>query len=679
MNARPALPLRWALGFAVLYAVLAFLARLTTVDGQAVSLLWPGSGVAMLWLLAEAPRRQLRVLVPLAAIHAGVAWATHAPTPVFVLGAVSMACQTWITVALLRRWCPTLLGAGGTESFRSPRTLAYTCAAAVLGSAAGALIGTFGVRAAGAGWDGWVLQAWFSRHLTGLLVVGCIGHLAWEWRTQRIAPRARGGSRRELVVLWAVSVLVVAAIFLQPLPIVFVVMPLCVWSAARYPTFVAALHALALGVVALVLTLAGHGPSAIVGDPVQKVLVGQIFLIAVVLTGLAVGTLGDRIDELVARTARERARAAEQAELLAEMTENMDEGLVVLDREGRIERSNGASRRLARRVRPGAPDAEALAALVRLVLDPTSDHTGASRAELGVGDVQVPLPSGDDLVVAVSRAEIARRDDGRSGVLLVLSEVTEHREGIRPLAGFASTAAHDLRGPLTAIRSWLDLAALDLEEDSDTLASIRRAERASVQMAELIDDLLAHATAQAGDLVAQDVSLSGAGGALVNATALLRPDDLLDVPADGLPVVHGDEVALKQLFANLVGNAVKYARPGVPAQVRVAAHSRGSRVVIDVEDNGVGVDEHERTLIFQRFHRSDSVRAGFRGTGMGLSICQTIVQRHGGTIECLPAPSGQGSVFRFDLPAAAYEPVSVLPASSPASVPPEVDDELATA
>ena len=170
-------------------------------------------------------------------------------------------------------------------------------------------------------------------------------------------------------------------------------------------------------------------------------------------------------------------------------------------------------------------------------------------------------------------------------------------------------------------------------------------------MADLIDDLLAHAMAEAGELEARDIPLTGAGGALSGAAALLGPDDVLEVP-DGLPRVHADEVAMGQLFANLVGNAVKYARPGVPAKVTVRAQRQGSRVVVDVEDNGVGVAEHERVLIFQRFHRSDTVRAGFRGTGMGLSICQTIVSRHGGSIECLPVESGPGSVFRFDLPAA---------------------------
>jgi signal transduction histidine kinase len=236
-------------------------------------------------------------------------------------------------------------------------------------------------------------------------------------------------------------------------------------------------------------------------------------------------------------------------------------------------------------------------------------------------------------------------------VLLVLREVTEHRSGLRPLADFASTAAHDLRGPLSAIRSWLSLAVEDVEPASDALMPMRRAERAAEQMADLIDDLLEHALAESGDLAARDVPLGGPDGVLAQVGALLGPDDLLEV-LDGAPSVHADPIALRQLFGNLVGNAVKYAKPGQHATIRVRAQQQGARVVVEVEDSGVGVDDADRALIFQRFHRSGAVRAHFRGTGMGLSICQSIVQRHGGTIECVATAPGTGSVFRFDLPAA---------------------------
>ena len=639
-----------AAAFAVAYALLTLVGRATAIEGQVVSLIWPGAGVALLWLLAESPRHTLRVLVPLMAIHFGVVVATGVPPLLGFFGALSVTLQTAVAGLLLRRWCPTMLGAGGTASIRSPRNLAVMAGAAAIGCALGAVIGTIGLWLSPAPAPALTPVAWFARHIVGVLTVGAVGHLAWEWRTQTIPARVHGGSRAELVVLWVVSVVATILVFLQPYPIIFLVIAFAVWSAARFATFPAALHCLVLGGIALSLSLTDHGPLDAIGDPVAEVLVSQLFVLTVLLTGLAVGALGDRVDESYAAATAARAQAAEQAELLAEMTESMDEGLIVLDAAGRVERSNGASRRLAHRVSRATTNAEALAELVDQLRHPAPSDTGAVRAELGVGDVVITLSSGEEVVLAVSRAALTRAH-GTPGVLLVLREVTEHRSGLRPLAGFASTAAHDLRGPLSAIRSWVGLAADDLETDSPAAEPLRRAERAAEQMGELIGDLLEHALAEAGELAARDVPLDGPDGVLDQVSGLLGPDDVLEAVPD-LPAVRADPVALRQLFGNLIGNAVKYARPGEHASITVRARRQGSRVVVEVEDCGVGVEESERSLIFQRFHRSGAVRAHFRGTGMGLSICQTIVQRHGGTIECLSTPPGSGTVFRFDLPAA---------------------------
>ncbi|WP_299929239.1 ATP-binding protein [uncultured Nocardioides sp.] len=639
-----------AVAFAAAYVVLTLVGRATAIEGQVVSLVWPGSGVAFLWLLAESPRHVLRVLAPLLVLHFGVVVATGVSPLLGLFGAVSVTLQTAVAGLLLRRWCPTMLGAGGTQSIRSPRNLAATAGAAAVGCALGAVVGTLGLWLDGATVEALTPVAWFARHVVGVLTVGAVGHLAWEWHTQPIPARTHGGSRTELVLLWVLSVASTALLFVQPYPVVFLVIGFAVWSAARFRTFPAALHCLVLGGIALVLSLTGHGPFASIEDPVAEVLVSQLFMVAVLLTGLAVGALGDRVDELYAAATAARADAAEKAELLGEMTESMDEGLVVLDPDGRVERSNGASRRLAHRVSTATTDADALSELVGLLSDPAPSRTGAVRAELGVGDVVIALPSGEEVVLAVSRATLSR-SSGSPGVLLVMREVTEHRSGLRPLAGFASTAAHDLRGPLSAIRSWLSLAVDDLEPGSEAAEPLRRAERASEQMGELIGDLLEHALAESGEIAAREVSITGSGGVLDQVSGLLGPEDVLEADPD-LPSVRADPVAVRQLFGNLIGNAVKYARPGEPATITVRARRQGSRVVVEVEDHGVGVDDSERALIFQRFHRSGAVRAHFRGTGMGLSICQTIVQRHGGTIECLATPPGSGTVFRFDLPAA---------------------------
>ena len=113
-----------AAAFATAYALLTLIGRATATEGQVVSLIWPGSGVALLWLLAESPRHVLRVLVPLMAIHFGVVLATGVSPLLGFFGAASVTLQTAVTGLLLRRWCPTMLGAGGTASIRSPRNLA---------------------------------------------------------------------------------------------------------------------------------------------------------------------------------------------------------------------------------------------------------------------------------------------------------------------------------------------------------------------------------------------------------------------------------------------------------------------------------------------------------------------------------------------------------------------------
>ncbi len=311
------LSLRRSLLLAAVYAVLATLGRLTVADSNIVGLVWPGAGVAMLWLLMESPRRQARVLVPLTLVHGGIDWVTGAPTGMVVLGALSLACQTWTTVALLDAGAPP---AGGRwhRQLPLPADLGLGlrgCCPRQPGRRCHRLAGGSG-SSADPLWNVWAPLAWFGRHLHGLIAVGYVGHLAWEWNTQPVARRANGGSRREFVVMWVVSVLVVAVVFLQPLPIVFLVIPLCVWSAARFATYLAGLHALALGMGGLLLTLAGRSPSTSLEDPVQAVFVAQLFLVSVVLTGLFVGTLSDRIDELVGRMsagAREVGRAGRAA------------------------------------------------------------------------------------------------------------------------------------------------------------------------------------------------------------------------------------------------------------------------------------------------------------------------------------------------------------------------------
>jgi signal transduction histidine kinase len=128
--------------------------------------------------------------------------------------------------------------------------------------------------------------------------------------------------------------------------------------------------------------------------------------------------------------------------------------------------------------------------------------------------------------------------------------------------------------------------------------------------------------------------------------------------------VLGDRVLVRRVLDNLLANAVKYARPGEPAQVHIGARTDGRWCRIEVTDRGIGVPAGQHEAIFAELHRAHA-GAGRPGTGLGLAICRRIVQRHGGTIGAEPGRA-DGARIWFTLPAAD----AVLPAGRPGDQPP---------
>lgn len=640
--------------FAAAHLLLVVLGRATVPDGASASLFWPAAGVVVLWLMAETPRRWPLVLALVGAELVLGLGLTGADATFVVLAVLSVWVQSVAIVAGLRRWTPWLLGAGGHEGVRTPRAISRVLVVVAAACLLGALVGATGVWLGEPAFDAMAYVAWWARQYAAVVIVGGVGHLAWEWFTERPRPRAYGGGPRELALLAVGSGVTAVAVFLQPLPLAYLLLPFSVWCAARYATFFAGLQVAGVGIVAVVLTLGGHGPYGDHGDSPTGALLIQVFILVMALTALGVGILSDRIDDLVAELETSLRQSAARGDLLRGVTESMGEGLVVLDPDGRVALSNAASRRLARRFTPGADDQEALTSLVA-ALDPMEAAGRARRVELGPGDVLVDLPGGEEVVLAVTSGPVGGPEDGHEpGRLLVLREVTEHRAGLRPLVDFASTVAHDLRGPLTVMHTWLSL--LDespaVAADEHLQTSVERINRGAVQMGRLIDDLLAHAVAEGGVLSPEVVALGGRDGVVAEVVGLLAAPEGTVRVVGPLPSVRADRGAVRQVLANLVDNARKYARPEVPPEIEVSAAREGDRVVVSVRDNGIGVPAEDRDRVFDRFQRAGATRSASRGSGIGLSICRTIVERHGGTIACLPVEDGPGSVFRFDLPAA---------------------------
>ncbi len=233
------------------------------------------------------------------------------------------------------------------------------------------------------------------------------------------------------------------------------------------------------------------------------------------------------------------------------------------------------------------------------------------------------------------------------------------RQRNKELEQFAFVASHDLQEPLRKIVAFGDRLKVKYAPQLDAQGRdyIERMQSAGMRMQALIDDLLAYSrlTTRAQPFERVDLGRVVKNVLSDMEVALERSYGSVDVAP--LPIVDADPVQMRQVFQNLIGNALKYAREGVPPAIRVYSvlatgpgdHEMAS---VYVQDNGIGFDEQylDRIFtVFERLHPHDA----YEGTGIGLAICEKIVRRHGGTITARSKP-GHGSTFVFTVPIAAH-------------------------
>lgn len=230
----------------------------------------------------------------------------------------------------------------------------------------------------------------------------------------------------------------------------------------------------------------------------------------------------------------------------------------------------------------------------------------------------------------------------------------ELRRSNEELEQFAYVASHDLQEPLRMVASYTQLLQRRYAAQLDAAANefIDFAVDGAKRMQGFIQDLLHYSRVGAGRPEPQRVELDEIlATALHNLSVMIRETGA-DILADPLPCVRGDARQLAQLFQNLLGNAMKFQRPGETPRIRVTAareEEAGGLWRIGIADNGIGIEPRffERVfVIFQRLHSRDE----YAGSGLGLAICKKIVERHGGRIW-VDSQKGRGSVFFFTLPA----------------------------
>lgn len=227
------------------------------------------------------------------------------------------------------------------------------------------------------------------------------------------------------------------------------------------------------------------------------------------------------------------------------------------------------------------------------------------------------------------------------------------RHSNRELQHFAYVASHDLQEPLRKITTFADLVAADCGDglSEDGRFYLGRMQESAERMTRLISDLLNYSRVRTLAEPFSPTDLKVVVEQVLSDLQIRIQESGGTVRVDDLPTIEADPTQMRQLFQNLISNALKFRRVEEPPVVEVGIETNGeidpSLCRIVVRDNGIGFDLQYRDRIFSPFQRLNPGK--YEGTGIGLAICRRIVERHQGTIDVTSAP-GAGTAFSIQLP-----------------------------
>ena len=389
----------------------------------------------------------------------------------------------------------------------------------------------------------------------------------------------------------------------------------------------------------------------------------DLLVIASATFALILTLLREQRGRLILELDRRAADAESSRELLEAVFDSMSDGVVVLN-DRQVRRSNPAARHLVDRLPlPGTQPAEDWVASLGLQTPEAQPVDAALLREALYGRDGTPQDApgspvevvvdhgGESRVLEVSSRQVGREDDPSAVVLL--HDVTAQRARLRELSDFAWMVAHDLRGPLTVLDGWLEVLE-DRHREYDAAAktdAVVRAAESSRRMGQVIEDWLAYAVVQHGQLRLERVALASVASDIVaNRIAHPvdgeRPEFEVDLPH----AVRADAGLVRQLLDNVVGNAIKYTPPDRVPEITIRSRLTEDPgwVEVMVADRGVGIPRGQEDAIFEEFHRGED-RGRSASTGLGLALTRRIVALHGGQMRAR-RNADVGSTFTFTLP-----------------------------
>ncbi len=370
-------------------------------------------------------------------------------------------------------------------------------------------------------------------------------------------------------------------------------------------------------------------------------------------------TLLERIKEATLELEKKTKRLGDEKERVDTVIRNLAEGLIVVDKEGKVVMINPAAEQLlgmSKENKIGKHILEDISShqLVALTKGNLSDEGGQVSKE-------IELKSKDEKTEKVLRASTAvvENEDGNTvGMVMVLSDITRQKQVEKSKSDFFSHMSHELRTPIIAAQKSISLlltqTAGNINDDQNKFLGIANSNL--VRLSRLIDNILDMSKIEAGKLKINSIKfdiielIKDITNSLSSWAADKHIQLIADVTEEKIEV-EADKDRISQVLTNFIGNALKF----TPQEGKIIVSSKLLQgeiesIQVSVTDNGIGIEKNDLERIFNKFEQVSLVSPiGVSGTGLGLYICKEIIQLHNGKVWA-ESEVGKGSTFSFIIP-----------------------------
>lgn len=241
------------------------------------------------------------------------------------------------------------------------------------------------------------------------------------------------------------------------------------------------------------------------------------------------------------------------------------------------------------------------------------------------------------------KSEISYAVSQKAGAIRLLNE--KLKQAYDELDTFSFTISHDLKNPISAIKSYAQILMRDKEMKPSALKALERINFGADKMNGMIKEVLEYSRINRSELVFSTIDTATIINDLVNDLLVGYKAEHAKVTIGNTPPIQGDPLMISQVFANIISNAIKYSMKSEPPMVTIQGTDNGHEVTYSISDNGLGIDIKQLPRIFELFKRMDNV-GDIEGSGVGLAIVKRIIEKHKGKIW-VDSELGKGTTFNI--------------------------------